>query len=80
MREIQGFTHVMMSNDLHEEEAARQGSPPAVEAALKPERHSEKFARLAQRPKYYQASTPTSFGIWDDLLCSSASNLMCAKG
>lgn len=63
MQEIQGFTHVIVPKESQEKEAARLGSPPAEVADPKPERYSEKFAKLAGRPKDYQASTHMPLGM-----------------
>ena len=63
VQEIQGFTHVIVPKESQEKEAARRGSPPAEVADPKPERYSEKFAKLAGRPKDYQASIHTPLGM-----------------
>ena len=69
VREIQRFTHVIVPKESQENEAAPQA-----------ERHSEKFAKLARRPKDYQASTHTPLGKQHNTLCFLACILVSAEG
>ena len=80
VREIQGFTHVSVPKEPQEKEAARRGSPYAKVACPQPERHSEKFAKLAGRPKDYKASTHTPLGMQHNTLCLLACILVPAEG
>ena len=78
--EIQRFTHVIVPKESQENEAARQGSSSAKMSGPQPERHSEKFAKLAKRPKDYQASTHTPLGKQPNSLCLLACILVSAEG
>jgi hypothetical protein len=80
VQKIQEFTHVIVPKESQENEAARRGSSPAKVAAPQPERHSEKFAKLARRPKGYQASTHMPLGKQHNTLCFLACILVSAKG